>query len=96
VDPHAALGGVGNPGAEGHVLSDADRIPQLDPVDGRGHHRSAAVAGGGEHADHVHPLEHLAGLQEAVGVADVRAHPLVQVNLVAGPSLLHGRGGSRS
>jgi hypothetical protein len=73
------------------VLPHADRIPQLDPVDGGGHHRSATVAGGGEHADHVHPLEHLAGLQKAVGIADVRAHPLIQVNLVARASLLHAR-----
>jgi hypothetical protein len=89
VDPHAALGRVGNACAQRDVLADADRIAQLDSIDRRRHHRPAAVARRRQHADHVHPLEHLARLQEPVRVADMRAHPLVEVNLVAGPSLLH-------
>jgi hypothetical protein len=42
-DPHAPLGGVGDGAAEGHVLPDPDRIPELDAVHGGRHHRAPAM-----------------------------------------------------
>ena len=92
VDAHAALGGVGNPAsAEGDVLPHTDRIPQLDPIDGRGHHRSATVAGR-RRAPRPRPSTR-APCRASKSRRNRRcaAHPLVQMDLVARASLLHAR-----
>ena len=84
----AACRREGNGPGHRDALAHPDRLLQLHPVHRCGDDRPATMAGRRQHADHIHPLQDLAGADVAVLVRDLRRHPLVQVHFGAGTYLL--------
>jgi hypothetical protein len=70
-------------------------VKKFHPIDRRGDHRTAAVPAGGQHPDHVHPLEDLPRPQESALVRDVGSDPFVEMRLGSRTVGLQGRNGLR-